>query len=161
MATNKVTNKILRLMTAPVVTALLAASCSGRETPGQFVPLQDSQWVYGDTLRFEGLAGDSAACTPQRLLLSVEHSDGYGWANLWLEATYLQPDSTLCRDTVEVQLADAYGVWLGNGLGPTLVKNDTLTLRGPLKESSAVTLRHIMRVDTLANIERVGLTPLP
>ncbi len=91
-----------------------------------------------------------------RLALTVRHSDAYEFANLWLELSYPSGDTTLC-DTLNITLADKYGKWLGQGMGPAYQFTDTIASRHGINDNATVTLRHIMRVDTLHNIEQLGI----
>ena len=72
----------------------------------------------------------------------------------------LTPDST-ATDTVDVTLADEWGRWRGHGSGVTYQNTDTVRLRHHLRQGGSLHLRHIMRLDTLTEIEQIGITPLP
>ena len=114
-------------------------------------------WLYSepvtmsvDTLR-DSIARDGI------LLLSLRHTDGYEYSNLWLELSYINEDTTVVADTLNLILADNYGRWNGHGSGPSLQITDTVSKSFTLRRGMELKLRHIMRLDTLANIERVGI----
>lgn len=63
----------------------------------------------------------------------------------------------MARDTFDIVLADRYGRWRGSGMGSSLQLSDTLHTRFAMRRGQRVSLRHIMRTDTLPAIERAGL----
>lgn len=137
------------------LTASSIVSCSGG-TPGAWSDIDVDGWRYGSTVT---LTPDSAEAT-DRIALTIRHDHNYGYANLWLEIKYDTPDST-ATDTVDVTMADAWGRWKGHGSGVTYLYTDTVTLRHPLRRGGSLHLRHIMRLDTLTEIEQIGIIPLP
>lgn len=134
-----------------------------------------------DTLRSDSLdaavttAVDSAACDtltartaeltesqkrslPKgRLSMALRHTNAYPYRNLWLEIGYTTADGIGRADTVAIELCDSYGRWYGKGIGD-LYQDEAVVAEGlRLYPGSELTVRHIMRVDTLIGIERVGL----
>ena len=141
---------ILGALTAPGI-----VSCSGG-TPGAWSDIDIDGWRYGSTIT---LTPDSAEAT-DRIALTIRHSHNYEYSNLWFEIKYDTADST-ATDTVDVTLADAWGRWRGHGSGATYQYTDTVTLQQSLRRGGSLRLRHIMRLDTLTEIEQIGVTPLP
>ena len=92
-----------------------------------------------------------------RLVVAVRHNNAYSYRNLWLEVTFGNPPR-MYRDTVNIELADSYGRWHGNGLGPSYQISVPVVRSVNLNDSSRVFIRHIMRVDTIPGITSVGLT---
>ncbi len=149
--------------------ACLIVCCSPRhDDPGQFIDIDPQGWLYGQKLTFEPGA-DSVFIRPARHIpvsnehshieLTVRHSDAYPYSNLWVELAYPTGDTVVC-DTFNLVIADRYGKWLGNGTGPSYQKRDTLVTRLRVNDNPHLTLRHIMRVDTLREIEQVGMRML-
>ncbi len=96
--------------------------------------------------------------------LAVRHTNGYPYRNLYLEVSYPDRDSnsTLMRDTVNVELADIYGNWHGSGLGTSFQFSMTLNDNFLLSDrSSEIRVRHIMRPDPVTDIEQVGIVLSP
>ena len=134
-----------------------ATACMSDRYPyTSFTPLGPDGWVYGDTLTFDVLLPDSTAHGD--LLLDVTHDNSYPYSNLWLEITHHADSATSGRDTVEITLCDPVGKWYGRGI------EGLYQLETPLKEgirltdSTSIIIRHIMRVDTLRGLSRIGLT---
>ncbi len=146
---------ILILAILGAVLAPAATSCTGG-TPGAWADIDVNGWRYGQPV---ALTPDSAEAT-DRIALTIRHSHNYGYANIWLEVCYGTSDST-ATDTLDITLADAWGRWRGHGSGVSLQHTDTVPLRHSLRRGGTLRLRHIMRMDTLTEVEQIGVTPLP
>jgi len=148
-------NKLV--MTFALLLAGLCACTSPERSDFQSLP--SDGWAYGDTIRFFAQGVDTIPADGA-LALAVRHTNGYPYSNLWLEITIPQADTTLV-DTVDIRLADPFGQWYGKGIGVSYQRVDTVYPRINIKPCAPVTLRHIMRVDTLAEIEQIGLIFTP
>ena len=144
----------MRWLTVVVAALLLTACVVTPNEQGRFVSLPADGWAYGDTLTFDSLCTDSVATG--RLAVSVRHTNAYLYSNLWLELTTPQDDSVR-RDTINVPLADDFGKWYGRGVGVSFATIDTLAGSYTLLRQRPVYVRHIMRCDTLGDIEQIGL----
>ncbi len=115
-------------------------------------------WVYGDSYEFNPSPDFAEARGTARMAVVVRHTGAYLYSNLWLEvATPVAPGDSMKLDTINIKLADIYGRWLGKGLGVSYVKTDTLPGRYGFDEDVPAKVRHIMRVDTLNDVEQIGL----
>lgn len=157
-----------RLAVAAAVT-MMAVSCGITGSRGNgddnyfsaFTTFAAAEWDYArpavfrvDTLRDSVSRGGT-------LLLSLRYTAAYEYSNIWLELAYTTADSATVADTINLRLADDYGHWLGHGSGPTLQITDTISTDFRICKGETITLRHIMRTDTLMNIEQVGIVFLP
>ena len=153
------------MKTLPAIIAgvclLLAASCGrGERDYSRWASLPSEGWAYGDTLSLipaDTTLTDNDSIVSRTLLLGVVHAAAYPYSNLWLEVTY-HGTGYLYRDTVNMPLADIYGRWLGSGFGSSYQREITLKPRADIDLTRPVGVRHIMRLDTLRNIERIGIT---
>lgn len=148
---------VVALIFGAIVCVLYGCSAPSGDTGGTYVAISPSGWAYGDTVAFDGVQADSASAG--RLAVMVRHTSSYPYANLWLEITVpcADGDSTVYLvDTVNVALADVYGRWLGRGSGVSRFMVDTLH-RHYARIDTSITLRHIMRVDTLPGLEQLGV----
>ncbi|MCM1162953.1 MAG: gliding motility lipoprotein GldH [Muribaculaceae bacterium] len=153
----------MRRLPAVIITTLvvlLASSCGkGERDYSRWAELPPSGWAYGDTLMLvpaDTTLADNDSIVTRRLSLGVVHTSTYPYSNLWLEVTY-HGDGHLYRDTVNMLLADVYGRWLGAGFGASYQREITLTPHADIDLTRPVAVRHIMRLDTLPAIERVGI----
>lgn len=151
------------ILALPVVAvfALSLLSCGappGVDRGGDFADLPAEGWAYGDTLAFEPSPAPDSCLSDARVAVAVRHTSGYLYSNLWLEvSTPLAEGDSMLADTVSVELADEYGKWHGRGVGVSFVVTDTLPGRRIYRPGRPAYVRHVMRVDTLADIEQVGL----
>ncbi|MDE6802250.1 MAG: gliding motility lipoprotein GldH [Muribaculaceae bacterium] len=142
-----------------VIAALcvIATACIGHRYPyTAFTQLRPDGWAYGDTLTFDVRLTDSV--TRGDMLIDITHDNSYPYSNLWLEITHRADSATVARDTVAVTLCDPIGKWYGRGIEglyqlETPLKEDIL-----LTDSTTITIRHIMRLDTIRGLSRIGLT---
>lgn len=148
-----VNGQILRFM--PVVLATvwlwLACGCShteNRYSEYQFLPAEG--WAYGDTVSFVPVHADSLVSG--HLVVAIRHDDSFPYTQAAIELTVGK-----LRDTLTLQLADTAGRWAGHGIGTDFQVADTLHRRIIHPRGLPVSLRHVMRCDTLKGIDRVGL----
>lgn len=145
-------------LTLFILTALLtgAAACSDKhERFGSFSRLSEKGWAYGDTVR---ITASRLASTQEgrELRLGVRHRTDYPYRNLALEVTYTA-DGKVRRDTVIMELADRYGSWKGNGMGPLRQFEAPVFRKVSMPDSSDITIRHVMKTDTLRGISEIGV----
>lgn len=138
------------------LSGILLAGCSAPSVPASadFKNISTEGWAYGDTLRFD-VPFDSIARSHQ-FAVAVRHSSSYKFANIWLEVAVETPD-TVFVDTLNMRLADRYGRRTGRGTGVSYIKTDTLPRLYMLADSAKVSVRHIMRIDTLTDLEQIGV----
>lgn len=140
-----------------LVTILALSACTDTEC-STFSDIEAPGWRYGDTITF--IPSDTAACTAGAIAVAVRHTNAYEYSNLWLELTYASPDTTV-TDTFNVVLADNFGHWRGKGVGIAYQVVDTLLPRVTIDTSSPIHLRHVMRTDTLPDIQQIGIIFTP
>lgn len=160
-------NNIFRA--AAFAVAIAAASCNHTYERSTYHNVGAQGWMYSDTVELVAdphpamlQAGEADLDVPKNLrnlVAVVRHTNAYEYNNIWVELTYWLPD-TMRVDTFDVRLADDIGHWYGSGVGVGYQRADTLLRQVPLREDKSVLLRHIMRSDTLQNIEQVGIVVL-
>lgn len=159
--------KVLRNLSVALAVMLAACSIDGHYGNGDdnyfsaFASMPDTRWDYASPLTFAVDTLRDSVARRGDMLLTVRHTHGYEYRNLWLEIDYDVADSLSRPDTVNVILADVYGHWRGHGSGPSLQVVDTLAHGVALRRGQQIRVRHIMRLDTLPGIEQVGITFLP
>lgn len=144
----------------PVVGLLIICSCSLRHNDySEYRTFENNAWAYDSVLTFSPeLEDDSARGT---LEIALRHTNAYPYSNIFLEVSYPVvegPDSVrTAHDTVEVELSDVYGKWYGKGSRLSYQLRTGLASGVTLYKGRSVTVRHLMRTDTLREIEQVGL----
>ncbi len=143
-----------RLWIILVFAVALLPACTTRDY-SDFQPIPAKGWAYNDAFTFEPELNDSLATAT--LLVAVCHNSNYLYSNLWLEVSRLDPDSIWQRDTLDLRLCDPYGRWLGSGFGAQYQYSDTVVRNVRVVTGHPVVVRHIMRVDTVKDIEQLGI----
>lgn len=151
---------IAAILPAVAIMAMMTACAPNPDDASAYTALPKSGWCYGDTLRFRPRMDDSIASG--RLTVAVRHDGSYPYADLYLEVSYPRnpsdtADRSVARDTVGMALADMSGRWLGQGFGASYQCFATLGHRVALRDSGEVSVRHVMRVDTLRGIVQAGI----
>lgn len=158
---------ILRSLSVCVIALLASCSIDGYYGNGDdnyfssFASMPGTRWDYASPLTFAVDTLRDSVAPSGDMLLTVRHTHGYEYRNLWLEINYDLADSLSRPDTLNVILADMYGHWRGSGTGPSLQVVDTIATGIPLHLGQRIQVRHIMRLDTIEGIEQVGITFLP
>ncbi len=153
--------KKLSVSAALAITLLLAACSPDHSEYSRFENVGEGGWMYRDTLTF---AVDSLLRDPVLyggMKIAVRHENDYPYANLWMEVSYVDGAGSQRRDTVNMNLADIYGRWLGKGFGSGYQMEARLPQPAGVDMRRPVTVRHIMRLDTVRGINCVGITVTP
>lgn len=147
----------------PLILLLLVVATAGcrlrHNDYSDFRTFDNADWAYADSLEFVPQLEDSVA--DGHLGVCVRHTDAYHYSNLWVELSWPVNDSVRHTDTLQLQLADDFGKWHGTGSGVSYQYVDTLKQPVRLRRGVPLRLRHIMRIDTLHDIEQVGLIFMP
>lgn len=149
-------NRVLKRLTLSVF-ALLLISCDGNRLMDENIELGKSGWSSADAKSFNFNVADTVS--RYNVLVNVRNTSEYKYKNLYLFIEMTSPSNKFFRDTVEFQLADAKGKWLGSGIG-NIWQNQLLLIReAKLLElgNYSVKIIHGMRDDTLNEISDVGL----
>lgn len=156
---NKMNRSVIKytILVALVVVVALAG-CRSR-TNGEFsafTPLPENGWAYGDSVVI--LASGIDSIGEHRLAVGLCHSDEFLYRNLWLELSHRDPSGAMVRDTVNIPMADSHGRWLGKGMGANYQIEVVMPYPVELTDSTPISVRHIMRVDTLRGVSKIGVT---
>lgn len=141
------------------ILVMASTACSGvNNDSSQYVNIPPEGWAYKDTLAYPMSLTDSIVAGT--FTIAVDHTPQYRYSNLWLELTYASCDNgsttKICRDTLCMIMADSAGNWRGTGIASSY-QLESEPLDVVINSRHEVTLRHIMRTDTLRQIGRVGL----
>jgi gliding motility-associated lipoprotein GldH len=150
-----------------IVGVLLILGCAVGCTDGDalfrdFVDLPAAGWERDSAVQFDASVTDTAQ--PYVMLVSVRHTQAYPYRNLYLGRQIIGADGIEYQDTVEIQLADDRGTWLGEGVGG--IKTLTVPFRGQavsFQKAGPYRFRfqHVMRENPLPGVRSVGFTIEP
>ncbi len=147
-------NKHILFLFFAICAAIIVGCTDGEKSV--YHNIDPEGWIYGDTLNFQVSDVDSTSLETGNMMVVVRHSNGYEFSNIWLTIGYYNGD-TIVNDTVNVRLADNFGNWYGKGMGVSFQRTDTIGRHVTIDVSRPIKVWHIMRADTLQDIEQVGV----
>lgn len=148
-----------------IIMSVVAACIAGCDSDvvnsySDFHTLPDWGWRYTDVEEFTVSHRDSVASGT--LLVALRHRGDYPYMDVCLEVEHADvPGAPSRRDTITIPLADRFGKWRGNGVGTSYQIVDTVGSIGGHHTGGKVRIRHLMRCDTLAGINQVGVFFVP
>lgn len=93
------------------------------------------------------------------LQLIIRNNNQYPYRNLYIFTEIISPKGDSVIDTLEYQLADVTGKWLGSGMGEikqnTLIFKENISLQDTGKYK--VNISHAMRENNLKGLEDISL----
>ena len=98
--------------------ALLGTACTQGISYSSVQPTADGKWGREELMEFTVQDPDTVA--PQSLYLLLRNDNSYPFSNLFVIVEMTYPDGTSLRDTLEYEMADPQGNWLGAGGGSTI-----------------------------------------
>ena len=140
---------ILLLMISGII------SCSHNEVYFEYHSFANSEWNRNDEAVFQVNIEDNLQ--PYNLSVELRNSNSYQFSNIWLFVDYRMPDGTSRKDTINAELADAYGKWYGKGFS---LYNRSITYKTsflyPDTGIYVYTISQGMRENTLKGISDIG-----
>ncbi|MDA3904976.1 MAG: gliding motility lipoprotein GldH [Bacteroidales bacterium] len=132
-------------------------SCDSNRYYEQNEAIKNNTWHFNDAKVFEIEIEDSLQAF--NFYINVRNTVDYEFANLYFFIQSEIPDGIIAIDTVECQLADYQGKWLGSGRGG--LRDNSFILRQNMRFLQNGTykflLKHGMRHDSLKGIADVGI----
>lgn len=143
---------------------LWLAGCGDPLAYSTFKTTTDGQWDREEVMEFE--VSDLDTIGDYTMYIMLRNDDTFPYSNLFLIAEMTDPQGQSQRDTLEYEMADAEGRWLGSGRGSVMenklgYKKDVVF---PVKGVYTVRISQAMRkngsvrgVESLPGILDVGL----
>lgn len=153
MSVNTLRN-ILPVAAACIILTAASACLRDTDSHSEWQTLPAEGWAYGDTIVFNADSADTLHA--RDIIISLRHTDAYPYANIWLEIAYRSGDTTIA-DSVDITIADQFGRWTGSGNGASMQLTDTIQTRFAVSPGSPLRIRHILRVDTLRELDQIGV----
>ncbi len=145
-----------------LIFSLLAAvfffqSCDSNRYFEQNQPIENEKWFFQDAKTFSFDITDTTSLF--NYYLNVRNTNDYPFANLYVFLNSEFPNGEIARDTIELQLAQLNGKWLGSGNGR--YKYNQFILRKGMRFVQRGTytfqIEQGMRKDTLKGISDIGI----
>lgn len=150
----------MRLNFVICVAALLCAiaSCTPKKEFEAYKTLDSDGWNKDSVVVIPVELRDTLGS--HNLYLNIRNNGNYEFSNLWLFVNIKAPDGNLLTDTLEFQLADPAGKWLGSGIGD-LFDNQFLYKENvyfPMSGSYEFSIQQGMRSNVLKGIRDIGIS---
>lgn len=155
----KIINKSSVIVILSILTFLFI-SCDKKRVFDEYLPISNQKWSKHNTLQFSFTAADTLQ--KHNLFINVRNNKDYTFSNLFVIAQINFPDGNVITDTLEYDMADVTGKFLGEGAldirDNKLFYKENITF--PTKGIYTFKVRHSMRkngsIDGIEELE--GLT---
>lgn len=145
--------------------SILMISCNDTTEFNQYKAVENSSWKSGEKINFTFEVKDTIS--PKNLFINIRNNSDYKFSNLYLITALKLPNNSLVIDTLQYEMADASGMFLGNGFSE--LKENKLFYKErkvfPVSGNYSLTIRHAMRkngemkaVEKLYGVQDVGFS---
>jgi gliding motility-associated lipoprotein GldH len=132
-------------------------SCDENGIFDEYVTITDAAWTKDNVVSFEFTLNDTLS--ENQVYINIRNTVDYPYSNLFLFTQVDFPDGRILRDTLEYEMTNAEGQWLGDGISG--IKNNLLYYKKDVvfyeKGDYKFSVQHGMRTDSLIGIQNVGL----
>jgi gliding motility-associated lipoprotein GldH len=145
------------LITTSFVLCLLLSACDSSRIFEENTSIPDKGWDSSNIVKFDVEIKDPS--TPANFYINVRNADGYPYSNLFLFVKTKFPNGKQSNDTLECQLADENGKWIGKGIGDIYDNQIPFkrNVRFPLAGIYHFEIQQGMRIASIPLIMDVGL----
>ncbi len=143
-----------------LLTAFILASCSNSLVYSDYKATSNGAWSKDDVKEFEISEMDSIASHDVYIL--IRNDNTFRFSNLFLIAELNTPDDRVVRDTLEFEMAEPDGKWLGKGFGSVFEnklwykENIVFSIPGVYRIELSHAMRQNGKVDGIDNL--IGIT---
>lgn len=93
--------------------SVLIISCNPISEFNQYKTVENSSWKYGEKIAFSFEVKDTIFS--KNLYINIRNNNQYEYSNLYLITALKFPNNTLVIDTLQYEMADTSGKFLGDG----------------------------------------------
>lgn len=140
-------------------------SCKQKVVFNQFKPIEKGKWSNGQVIAIEIPMQDTLS--QYNLFINLRNNKDYAYSNLFLIARITFPNNKQVTDTLEYEMADAKGNFLGSGFSD--LKENKLFYKEKIRFTKAgnylFEVKHAMRkrneivgIDPLEGVTDVGIS---
>lgn len=88
-------------------------SCDSNRIFDEYVTINNSSWKNQDTISFKLPIKDTISA--QNLFINIRNNNDYKYSNIFVITEILAPNQFATIDTLQYEMADETGKWLGDG----------------------------------------------
>jgi gliding motility-associated lipoprotein GldH len=140
-----------------IVSMLVIQSCDSKRIYEENTRIEKSIWNSKDKAIFNVTITD--ILTRYNFYFNLRNGGDYPYSNIYLFLKTIFPDGSIARDTIECQLADYDGKWLGSGISDVKFNRFLFqkSVRFPMKGQYVFEVEQAMRVNDLKGITDIGI----
>jgi len=147
----------VKIFVVVVMLAVATLSCTTKQFYEDFYAIGSKGWDTDSTARFNFTVPDNKSVYD--IVIATRNLESYEYNNLWLTVRIQSPDKSAIRDTIEIQLAQPNGKWIGKGTSGVYYneyefKNNVYF---PNAGEYSIAIRHAMRPNNLMGLKDVGI----
>lgn len=148
-----------------LVLGFLMFSCNDKTDFNQYKSIDNEGWKANNKVLFEFEVKDTIS--PKNLFINIRNNSNFEFSNLYLITELVFPNQSKVVDTLQYEMADASGKFLGAGF--TEIKESKLFYKEkkafPISGKYMFNVRHAMRkngevnpIEFLKGIQEVGFS---
>ena len=140
-----------------IISLLVFQSCDSKRFYEENKIIEKNVWNSKDKATFYVTITDIR--TPYNFYFNLRNGGDYPYSNIYLFLKTVFPDGRIARDTIECQLADYDGKWLGSGISEVKFNRFLFQkgVRFPQKGQYVFEVEQAMRVSDLKGITDIGI----
>jgi gliding motility-associated lipoprotein GldH len=148
---------IMRLLLGVFLLLFILISCDENRVFDEYKSISDATWNKEDIVNFDFKLDDTLS--RNQVYLKIRNTVDYPFSNIYLFTKVVFPDGKILVDTLEYEMTDEEGMWLGDGVSG--IKNNLLYYKKDVvfyeKGEYKLSIQHGMRTENLVGIQDVGL----
>ena len=140
-----------------IVSLLVMGSCDSKRFFEENKRIENSVWNNKEKATFKVTITDILA--RYNFYFNLRNGGDYPYSNIYIFLKTVFPDGRIARDTIECQLADYDGKWLGSGISDVKFNRFLFQkgVRFPQKGQYIFEVEQAMRVKDLTGISDIGI----
>ncbi len=147
----------MRLLFSAISLLFILISCDENRILDDYKSMPDAIWLKNDLVEFNFTLEDTLS--KNNVFIKIRNTVDYPYSNIYLFTKVSFPDGKVLIDTLEYEMTDAEGMWLGDGVSG--IKNNLLFFKKNVifyeKGNYKFSVQQGMRTDSLVGIHDVGL----
>ena len=140
-----------------LISLLLLSSCNSNVIFSDSKVMKEKTWDLTDIPSFKVKITDTI--NSNNVIFTIRTGSSYPFRNIYLFVTTTSPDGKSITDTLQYNIADEKGNWLGKGFGDIHELNLTYksNVYFPVKGIYQFNIQHGMRIENLKGVYDIGL----
>ena len=147
----------MKLLFSTISLFFILVSCDENRIFDEYKSIPDATWHKDDIVEFDIKLDDTLS--RNQVYIKIRNTVDYSYSNIYLFTKVDFPDGRVLVDTLEYEMTDTEGMWLGDGVSG--IKNNLLYYKKDVvfyeKGDYKLSIQHGMRSDALIGIQDVGI----